>query len=334
MNVSTPIWFLLLLLWFISFSRAEAQTCCSAGAPVTSSLGIQTNEENWLNIQVEYGFKSINRLVSENELLQNDPRTRNGSNFLIKADLQVHRHWAISTLLPVVHQSRTTTSQREASIGLGDLIFFAQYGRQAPENNLFWSLAGGIKVPTGVVNHQDDRGIFLSPDMQSGSGTIDYLGRASIGKRAFLVKSLTAQVHLTYRKNTTNTGFGSVNGQGGRRFKFGDELQAEMGISHEWLWGNWYVVPDWLFRYRVAGANVEQQVDAPNSGGQWWMTGLGISVLPSPLTRIRLYGILPFAQQLEGLQITTDLELGIQCSYAFKQKPKPVLINPSESDFF
>lgn len=297
--------------------NGAAQTCCSAGAPITSSFDILNSDTRSFNFRLDYEYKSVNRLVDNNEVLRNDPRNREGSNLLFKTDFILNKHWSFSALLPYVFQRRATISQEENSNGIGDLTLLAQYSRALKANNRL-NFTLGIKLPTGQQFNQDDRGIILSPDMQSGSGTTDFIGRAGWLSSHFLIPNLGAQFNVTYRINSTNNHFGDPGNVGGRKFKFGNETQVAVQFNYLLLVNKWFVLPDLGIRFRQAEPNEEQGIDAPNSGGVWWSLPLGISFQPNTSFNYRIYGEFPFFQDLEGLQITTDYQVGIQFNYTFQ----------------
>ena len=305
---------LALLLFLCVGMYSFAQTCCSAGAPVSTFLDIANANEKSLSFQLNYEYKSINLLVDNNTRLENDPRTRSGQSLSFKMDYTLNSKWAFSAILPLVHHSRSTLSEQQKSTGIGDLSLLAQYSiYSSPIHNL--NVSGGIKLPTGVTSHKTDSQIFISPDMQSGSGSIDFLLRASYSKSDFLMSFLTATISTIYRKNGTNNGFGSVDNFAGRSFAFGDEFTSVFGLRYLKTYDAGFLIPDASLKVRWGGANTEQGSMSSNSGGRWLSLPLGISFVPDESKSIRLYGELPLYQDLEGLQITTDFIIGIQFTY-------------------
>jgi len=294
----------------------SAQTCCSAGAPINTALDIGTADSKTLSVQLAYEYKSINRLVSEDEILRNDPRSRSGQNVGLKADYVFDDRWAVTGLLPIVQQRRSTQSTTQESIGLGDATVLLQY---APlrSDRLDIMLGAGIKLPTGTTDHQDASSIFLSPDMQSGSGSVDYILRFGLASQQLVHPSLSSNFSVSYKHNGENDGFASTANFPGRRFSFGDEWIARIGFAYQLVTASAFWVPDVALQYRRSEANTEQTTAAPNSGGQWLSIPLGFSYVPNDKISIRSSVELPFYQDLEGLQITTDLTVGFQIKYNF-----------------
>lgn len=306
-------WTLFFALLLSACHMVEAQTCCSAGAPISSSLDINNSENKSLAIRLDYEYNSVNRLIDNNERLQNDPRRRNGHSITLRTDFALNKKWAFSAFLPLVFQNRTTFSEDESASGPGDLTLLGQYTSYLKNSQLRWS--GGIKLPTGEQFITDSRGINLSPDMQSGSGTVDFIGRVAYLKEHVFIQNLTNQTALSYKYNTTNDHFGDPDGLAGRRFKFGNETQLVSAFSYLFVAKKWFLLPELGLLLRHAAPNEEQSIEAPNSGGFWIRVPIGLQAKPNDILTIRLYGEIPVQEYLDGLQITTDYKLGIQIRY-------------------
>ncbi len=304
---------LILIMLFFSFG-ISAQTCCTAGAPVSSFYGIQAGVEKTWAVNLAYEFKSINLLIDQNDRLVNDPRTRSGQSLSAKVDYILNRKWSFSAILPFVQQTRKTVSANESSLGLGDLLFISQY-TILNKNDFSLKFSAGLKVPTGKRNHRSDSFIFLSPDMQSGSGSFDWIARIHLIKEHFLLPFLTSTFEVSYRDNGINPTFGKTSNFNGRRFGFGDEWVSMVSFNYQWITGQGIFIPDLSLRYRRSTRNIEQNVGAPNSGGSWWSLPFGISFQPDQIKSIRVYAELPLFQDLNGLQITTNFTAGLQIRY-------------------
>ena len=310
---------LILPIFVLLANSLNGQTCCTAGAPISSFLEVNGMDEKATSIQLIYEYKSINLLVDNNQRLTNDPRSRLGQNVALKVDFTQNTKWAYSVILPLVYQSRETVSQRQTSLGLGDLTLIAQYIVFANSKSSL-NFSAGAKLPIGRVNHRDDSNIFLSPDMQSGTGSYDFLVRSSYNESRFIFPFLTANASLLFRRNGFNDDFGSTENFGGRSFAFGNEAIAVAGLRYLQDYKLGFLIPDLGLKYRWGGSNQEQRIDAPNSGGHWVSLPLGFSYVPDDIKSIRLFGEIPLYQKLEGLQITTNFLVGVQLSYLIKKK--------------
>ncbi len=305
------IFFLTLLF---STWRLSGQTCCTAGAPVSSFYGIQPGEKNTWVINLGYEFKNINLLIDQNERLVNDPRKRSGQSLSAKVDYILNKKWSFSAIVPLVYQSRKTVSASQSSLGIGDLLLVTQY-QIFQKNDFSLGISGGIKFPIGQRNHKTESAIFLSPDMQSGSGSFDWITRINLIKEHLGIPFLTSAFEISYRNNGINKSFGSTQNFEGRRFGFGDEIVSMVSFNYQWITSKGSFIPDLSLRYRKAERNIEQASAAPNSGGNWWSLPMGISFQPDPQKSLRVYAELPLFQELNGLQITTSFTAGIQFRY-------------------
>ncbi len=292
------------------------QTCCSAGAPITSSFDIALTDNQSFAIQLDYEYKSVNRLVDNNRVLVNDPRQRNGQNLLLKADYIYNTNWSFSAFIPYVIQTRSTFSETQNAAGIGDLTFLGQYTFLISDEQQF-KTALGLKLPTGNRFIVDDSGITLSPDMQSGSGTFDFIGRIAFLKSHFIIPNLNFQSAISYRYNTTNPHFGDPEKIHGRSFKFGNELLLTTSFNYLVLIGTWFTSPEIGIEWRQVTSNQEQRLDAPNSGGWWINIPLAWHFQVNKKTSFNIYSNIPALQYLSGLQISTSFSTGIRLRYTF-----------------
>jgi len=301
-------------MYFESYS----QTCCTAGAPLSTYISPQTEAPGVFSLQLTYEYKSINALVLNDTRFQNDPRSRFGQNLVLKADYVLNKKWAFSLLIPGVHQSRQTISEKESSFGIGDLSTFVQRSFSGLDQNLF--VAMGLKLPTGITRHRSDSGVFLSPDMQSGSGTLDYIFSVGYQKTNFLKSGLSLDVNSYFKYNTTNESFGSSLNFNGRSFAFGNELINQVNLNYLFVKSAGFVIPDIGVKYRITSSNEEQGTIAPNSGGRWWSIPFGISLVPNESSAYRIFAEVPIYQKLDGFQITSDFSVGITFKKTLNKK--------------
>jgi hypothetical protein len=295
-----------------------AQTCCTAGAPVSNFYGIQGGEESAWVMNLSYEHKSINLLIDENERLLNDPRTRSGQSISAKVDYILNRKWSFSAALPLIIQSRETISSNENSLGFGDLLLVSQY-RLMNKKSYTINISGGLKIPLGQNDHRGEALILLSPDMQSGSGSLDWVARVNFTKEYFLIPFLNSAIEFSYRDNGINSFFGSTQNFSGRRFGFGDELVSLFSINYQWITSKGFYIPDVSIKFRKSGRNIEQNAAAPNSGGTWWSLPIGFSFQPDERKSMRIYAELPLYQDLNGLQISTSFTAGVQLRYVLSK---------------
>ena len=307
---------LISILFIITLVSAEAQTCCSAGAPVASNLGLKTSTKHKRSLSLAYRHIGINRLVDNNETLINDPRTRENNIISLGANYTFSEKFALGALVPLVAQNRTTISESQSAFGIGDLSLVGQI-KVWSKNDWLLQYTPAVKIPTGTESIRSERNIFLSPDMQSGTGSWDVINQLILVRDRIFNSAFSAKTSVSFRLNGTNSNFGSDNGIGGRSFKFGNELNWRTTISREFLAAQWFIAPDLEWQYRWADSNSEQGAPANNSGGNWVNQILGIYFTRDNIISYRTFIKFPIYQNLEGIQITTNLEWGAQINYQF-----------------
>lgn len=311
---------LIIVSFFIYKTKALSQTCCSAGAPLSNLITVD-NTEHLLTFTLGHEYKGINLLVDNNTRLVNDPRTRFGQNLNLKTDYILGKHWAFSLSIPFIFQSRRTNSDEQSSFGLGDISLVTQYNL-IQKDNLSIFLASGIELPTGLTGHTSTSSIILSPDMQSGSGTLDFLFGGSLFYNNLSNSPLSSSIEFLYKRNGTNDNFAGTDFFEGRRFGFGHETLLTLGFNYLLVHRLGFITPDLTLKYRHSTPNREQLIEAPNSGGFWVSLPFGLSFQPDLDKSVRVFAELPLYQDLSGLQITTSFSVGIQLRYSL-QKSEP-----------
>jgi len=314
MKSRISIWILLSVLCSLGCIEGTAQTCCSAGAQLSNMITINSGSNRSIALNVGYEYKGINLLIDNGERLTNDPRSRYGQNVAFKLDYILNEKWALSTIIPIIHQSRSTTSITESTLGIGDVTVIGQYSLLTGKDMRI-AIAGGVQLPLGITSHRNALQILMSPDMQSGSGTYDFMSSINFGKSHFLIPFLGLNLEVLYRNNTVNDSFGATDTFNGRMFGFGDEVITAAVLNYLWVLESGFLSSDVGLKYRHASANIENGVNAPNSGGHWLSLPLGLSLQSNESTTTRIYSEIPLYQQLEGLQITTSFTIGVQVRY-------------------
>lgn len=104
-------------------------------------------------------------------------------------------------------------------IGVGDLRLFTRYQilNQKKKAPFFLMVGAGIKLPTGSTNEKLD-GQLLPMGVQSGSGSIDYIGEIGITK---ILRRHRIDVYGSYTYKTN----------GDNEFRFGNMLNYDVGYS-------------------------------------------------------------------------------------------------------
>jgi len=176
------------------------------------------------------------------------------------------------------------------SAGFGDIVVGAKYQFSTQEHN-FVDLAvrGGLSIPTGGTNELEDDGSRFEVEFQPGSGSVDYIFGASVGK-TFGKLALNADVN--YR----------LVSEGSQDTDLGDSFSAGAAVSYGWDIGensNFNITGEVLYidqqRERIGDEFDE------NSGGNHGVFG-SIAI--------------PLSERLNGIQNDSDYRLIVGISAA------------------
>jgi len=307
----------LLSIFSLICYQSISQTCCTAGAPLLSNNLVIGDKPQSIYFQYAYRSIQINRLVDNSMLLVNDPRTRSSKLISLSLAIPINNKISIGAIVPYRIQERATFSESQRSTGIGDPRLNVQYKFVDKPSFSFIQILG-FDLPIGTSSNLDDRSIFLSPDMQPGSGSFDYYTSSLLAWNRILGTSFYSSLNLTYNYNTTNTAFGNINSS--RSFKFGNELISQWTIKHESALKFGFLIPDVSLLYRYSETNEEQNFTASNSGGHWLGIQFGMYIKTDYLPSLRLYYYNPLKENISGLQITTSSEWGIEISHTISYK--------------
>ncbi len=307
-----------------------AQACCSGGVPISSNLGLATQEQGTLQLQFTYDWNHLQALFSGNEQLNDDTRIRNTHSFLLETSYDISPAFSISTLFSVVRQERIISTFGDPDItintGLGDAIFLFRYNLLAsrPNSKHQAVIGAGPKVPLGRANHRDERGIILPADLQPGTGAWDAMLWGFYQYSGILRPSTNLFALGTFRYSGTNRTYNNV-----QSYRFGNEYQLQLGISDRILLGKLMLDPSVLLRYRTVGTD---QIDGnlfANTGGHWLDIVPGLQFNIGQKAYWRISGNIPVFRALEGTQLTTSYKITTSLYYRFGGKKNAVeIISP------
>jgi hypothetical protein len=124
----------------------------------------------------------------------------------------------VLALLPFNFNSQETGGQVKDVKGIGDALVLVNYNvlnntdslYQKVKHNLF--VGGGLKLPTGQFDKEQE-GIELNPNIQLGTGSLDFVANAMYTIR---YDKIGLNTNVTYKHNTTNR----------NHFRFGDKVGA------------------------------------------------------------------------------------------------------------
>jgi len=199
------------------------------------------------------------------------------------------------------NDTRTVKAQ-----GIGDLISLVQF-QLYQDDQQDWLLATGVKWPIGSKSHRNPTtNIPLHPDLQPGTGALDFLAITYYGRNHFLWPGNRFNLTLSYKHSTSADRF---NGQ--QEYQFGDELFAESGISFPFIIHKVLTYPAINFRYRFQTPAKTNGLSTPFTGGHWLNIAPGFRVMLGTDLSAFFVAEIPLYRQVNSIQLTTSYRLGV-----------------------
>lgn len=290
-------------IFAISYVYMSGQTCCSSGVPIASNLGFQPKDRNVLQISLAYEHNRLATLYDESRVLDNNNRIRTTNSGLARLAYSFHNRISIEALLPYVKQERIITqnngeTNQDGGQGLGDLTALLQFVLVENQFSSF-SLGGGIKLPTGANDLRNQNGLLLINDLQLGSGTTDIIARMSA------IRNLTLRPSVSFFINSTAI-FRGTNEEylGSQSYKFGNEIQTNLGYSDQLFFLKTLIYPSASFRFRHALRDDVNDNMLNNTGGSWVFARLGMGMEIYKGNRISIAGEYPLYTKVDGTQLS------------------------------
>jgi hypothetical protein len=288
----------------------NAQTCCSSGVPIASNIGFQPQSRNVLQISLAYENNRLATLYNETDVLDGNNRLRTTNTGLARIAYNIHKRVIIEAMIPYVHQTRSITQNNgqlneEGGHGIGDVTFLGQYVLIENQFSTF-SVGGGIKLPSGTTDLENSIGILLVNDLQIGTGAIDYLARIST------VRTLTLRPSVSFFLNATSVFRGTDNDYlGSESYKFGNEIQANVGYSDQVFFLKTLVYPSLSVRFRRALKDDINSNLLENTGGTWVFgrAALGIDLYKG--NRLSVAMEYPLFTKVDGTQLSPSYILNL-----------------------
>lgn len=153
------------------FDDCDACGCSASGGSMGFSSMLNSNF---------IGIRYFNQQYKTTDgLYSNSPWYRESYNTTqLWARIPVYKNIQVSALVPYHHNSRETATADQSISGLGDITVLAMYRLfQTHRDSTFlahtWQVGGGVKLPTGKYNTNNNGSV--NPSFQLGTGSWDYL---------------------------------------------------------------------------------------------------------------------------------------------------------------
>lgn len=315
------------LLLFPLVHIVNAQTCCSGGIPLSNNIGMAILEKGTTQIGVSYDYNNLNTLNNGSEKLDDNARLRITHSILVNASYAFTDHFSVEGLLTWVNQRRKITQfggvNLDQSSGIGDALLLAKYNfSDVIGKNSDLNVGVGTKIPLGSSTEKSDEGITLNADLQPGSNAWDIIYFTSVSKSMNFRPSLSISSRIIYRSTGTNNDY-----FGDSTYKFGNDFQAFVGFSDQFLLFKTITSPSISFKYRNAQQDKIGGFDLDNTGGNWVSVIPNFSINISPNLVFSTKAELPIYSNVDGTQLTPTYRLTTGILYTIAPKKKFQILN-------
>lgn len=282
------------------------QTCCSGGVPLANNLGLPNNGSGSWTVGLNYDYNNLNTLNAGSQKLDDQARQRETRSVLFNIGYGLTERWSVEALFTWVNQTRTINQFGNRNFtetsGLGDAVFLLKYSIPnvlGANSNL--DVGAGTKAPIGRSDLTTTDGLLITADLQPGSGAWDGIGWAALSKQAPWRPSATLSGSATLRATGKNNEY--LNGLA--TYEFGDELQATLGYTDQFLlWQSLLLSPGIVFRYRRAWQDRIDDQQIPNTGGEWIFIRPELNAFLSQNLIFTGRVELPLYSYVDGTQVT------------------------------
>ena len=281
-----------------------AQTCCSGGVPVASNLGMPASEAGTLQTSIGYDVNVLETLKSGNTRLDDDSRSRKTKSYLLELGYSISDRFSIDAFLSYVKQERNifqfNNTNFSSTSGIGDAVLLLKYRAfQSSTSNASLHLGIGTKLPTGASDLTNEQGLTLNADLQPGSGAFDWISWGQYNYELPASPSTVINASVIHSVKGTNTNY-----LGSQNYRFGNELQVALGISHRIIVNSQILDPSLIFRYRLQKEDRIDNFITPSTGGNWLFLTPGLSYWINPNLSFEGIFSLPIRSDITGTQVT------------------------------
>ena len=312
-----------LLIVILFFFNLKAQTCCSGGIPLSNNIGLPNYEKGTFQIGLSYDYNNLNTLNEGASKLNDNARLRITHSILLNTSYSITDNLSAEGLFTWVNQRRKISQfgneNLDTSSGVGDALILMKYNFNkvfGPFSTL--ALGLGAKIPVGSSTEKNNQGIILNADLQPGSNAWDIIYWLSSSKNFDFRPSFTVSTRFTYRVTGSNNSYLENS-----TYKFGNEFQAFLSVSDQFLLLKNIVNPSISFKYRNAIKDKIDGFDLNNTGGNWVFIIPNFSMAISPNLSFSVKAELPIYSNVDGTQLTPTYRL--TSGLLFKIKPRPKL---------
>ncbi|NOR27235.1 MAG: hypothetical protein GQ540_01770 [Lutibacter sp.] len=315
------------LVSIFAFNSIIAQTCCSGGIPLSNNIGLAILEKGTTQIGVSYDYNNLNTLNNGSDKLDDDSRLRITHAILMNVSYAITNKLSVEGLLTWVNQRRKISQfgneNLDQTSGIGDGLLLLKYN--LPNfigKNTTFNVGVGTKIPFGSSTEQNNQGITLNADLQPGSNAWDVVYWSSITKSFNFRPSFNISSRFIFRNTGTNNSY-----FGDSTYKFGNELQAFLGFSDQFLISKTTVSPSISFKYRNAIQDKIGGFNLDNTGGNWLSVIPNFSINISSNLVFSTKAEIPIYSNVDGTQLTPTYRLTSGILFTIAPKKEMLILN-------
>jgi hypothetical protein len=317
--------FVVVICFLFLINYSYSQTCCSGGIPLSNNIGLAILEKGTTQFGISYDYNNLNTLNSGSKKLDDNARLRITHSVLVNFNYAITNNFAVEGLFTWVNQRRKISQfgnkNLDETSGVGDALVLLKYnlGKFLGKNSNF-NVGFGTKIPLGSSTKKSAEGITLGADLQPGSNAWDFIYYTAFSKNLNIRPSFSISSRLIYRSTGTNPSY-----FGDTTYKFGNEFQAFLGFSDQFVFFKTTISPSISIKYRNAQQDVVGGNNLDNTGGNWVFVVPDFSINVTPKILFSTKAEIPIYSNVDGTQLTPTYRLTF--GFLITISPKKEIIN-------
>lgn len=318
--------FCCIIISIVSLS-AKSQTCCSGGIPLSNNIGLANLGKGTSQIGIHYNYNHLNTLNNGTEKLDDDSRLRETHSILLNINYSISDRFSLEALFTWVNQRREISQfgniNLDQTSGVGDGVFLATYSfpNLFSENSNF-RLGIGSKIPLGSSEEKSNQGIVFNADLQPGSNAWDIIYWTSLSKSFNFRPSFNLSSRIIYRETGVNNSYFRDSS-----YKFGNEIQAFLNISDQFLIFKIIASPSVSVKFRKAVKDQIGGFNLDNTGGNWLSIIPNFSINLNSNLLFSTKAELPLYSDVDGTQLTPTYRITAGFLFRIPVKKQVLILN-------
>jgi hypothetical protein len=327
--------FMLITVLFLPAWAFASGLCCQLSSGVQEGLlGAATPGEHKISLQLTYSYTEMNKLregahersvedVKNAGVYTSIPTDMDMIKYTLTAGYGLSPRFKVFASFPFVRNTMDMTHKMmgewmdmsmDPVEGLGDITLMGLYrvwaDRELRPSQSF-SVAAGVKLPTGDYTKKNSNGKLIHAHMQPGTGSWDPIFSVIYTRMG---PSLLMQADLTYQLTTENS----------KGYEFGDSFAANLSAKYA-LSRFFNITGDVI--YLNTGKSSDEDLayfkpgsledDPENTGGQSIWLSPGIEIMPVKNLSLGFKYQFPAWEDVNGIQLVSTSRILTSLSYTF-----------------